>query len=777
MDSQEAGPDHEAVQHDFVWLLESIADFGSSSGGPDNGSDLPEASRSSAGVALLEPPALAKVLVAEAISFDSDGHTAAVFFTDRDGYLRGVRGAPHEEPRPLFEAVSGLARQRAAAASEMAAAEAAEVAASAQRVAAAFSASPRSSTVRGRSGTLLKPPAELEMLPRDSIPKTRRPHPLVTLHMPLTQEDPPAVPQGKVRQEVSIQSPRVPPEGAAVDGPWDRVSWAKHGEEWKQSVSQAEAYSILERTAAAEGRMQVTCGPGDMLYLAMPGVTEAADGRRKSTATPPPATVTLLSPQASCPTSPRTPAASTPGLSRLSMAYSQTPASPTAGKAHRRNRDLLGRSMAGDAAHVPQWRLTLRTGQRMVLTEQEVAKRFLYMERGQPPRWPTSSRLLQVNYQAELAAHLAGDGAGQLVCKVYHYDALKAEPDIDFHGIFVGDHDMNCRIRDNMLKRLADQNLMSSIPLYISKMLETKLGFEIHAGDFEFVKFRGQLWLTDVRNLLLRRSSKRGAKATTGSATTAGPGPAAALLRRYESEENLQKVEVPPDVGELCQRMLEKMALYHHNFKVPFGVDEFLRQTEDTSAPSVPILTGTNVDKVSRWFETAPVDGKGGVRPKTARSQSHRRDGDVELPPRPSSSLELGPGQTCWLRSVTPGARLRNCPPPSTALRKLTLEYGGDDQRRPSSSRSHTSSARLQKPAAVHLQSPRDVSGSAVRPEGKTLDMLGPPSCRVARRSAPSKARPPKLSARLVQVPPGFSVKKVIGKQQKLKDTGTLGQP
>jgi len=89
--------------YDLAWLLSRIADFGTEDAGvralPQWRSDPP-------------PPPL-QFLVPEMLTFDASGSAPrALYFTDRGGFLRGVRRALRQEPKKMYEALQELVRQR-----------------------------------------------------------------------------------------------------------------------------------------------------------------------------------------------------------------------------------------------------------------------------------------------------------------------------------------------------------------------------------------------------------------------------------------------------------------------------------------------------------------------------------------------------------------------------------------------------------------------------------------------------------------------------------------
>lgn len=247
-------------------------------------------------------------------------------------------------------------------------------------------------------------------------------------------------------------------------------------------------------------------------------------------------------------------------------------------------------------ANAGHWRLTFYNGATKRVSNDEVASHFGLTADGRASPWPTGAKLIQAHCWS---GHKRQGGEQSIF---YKYDALRAEASAEDKGI--SDNILNHFERHNFMTDVACHTMISAAPVQISQHLAYYCMLELVSGDFEFVKdMHGQLWLVDARNLYLIRAT-RSVEGTSSSAQASADGKSSVShkLPRYLSEEALHNVKLSELAGDKCQRMTELMLGHYKQVKDVCGMDDMLRKTDEVVEISIPMFAGTDTRAFSRTF-------------------------------------------------------------------------------------------------------------------------------------------------------------------------------
>jgi hypothetical protein len=220
----------------------------------------------------------------------------------------------------------------------------------------------------------------------------------------------------------------------------------------------------------------------------------------------------------------------------------------------------------------------------------------------------------------------SGVSAGGREGIVYKYNAVKKEYEgmtsLEGHcHVHLNDEGRNNYERELSFNRMADRNLVSAVPVLISRHMSYYHNLELLYGVFEFYRdIRGKLWLVDARGLHFIPSAVHG---SSGGGTEGGD-VGGDRLYRYMSEEALHNLEVHPNDGEKCARMQENMRQHYKSMKDDHGIDDLLQKRDEAVPIRIPVFIGTNRKAL---FETFGLpEGAHSLRAQSAGRKDHRTD-------------------------------------------------------------------------------------------------------------------------------------------------------
>lgn len=233
------------------------------------------------------------------------------------------------------------------------------------------------------------------------------------------------------------------------------------------------------------------------------------------------------------------------------------------------------------------WRLTLRRGEELTLSEHEVAACF-NVAPGQAGSWPSGAYCLHACFWIDGTAPERRRAATE-----YFYDAQNTVP-------AGAKHDSLGRIKQNHFERFGfldsvrDRNLISALPLLLAQHFAYYYSLELMSGHFCFLRDRAQqLWLVEAQELYL--VPKLSAMSVRN----------APKLFRYLSEEALQNLPLGLETGQRCQDMVTLMQEHYQHFKRMLGMDVMLRKENDVLESNIPVLEGTDLKAMASFWGIA----------------------------------------------------------------------------------------------------------------------------------------------------------------------------
>jgi len=312
-----------------------------------------------------------------------------------------------------------------------------------------------------------------------------------------------------------------------------------------------------------------------------------------------------------------------------------------------KHRTMTDTSLGSHTTTNGSWRVGMKDGRRLPFKHDEVVSKL--SRNSELSSWPIGARWLQ-------AAFWEGQ-KGIHPDLVYHYDALKTEPNSTHEG--VSRNIVNHFERYVFLDNVADRNLVSSAPVLLSQHLSYHCGLELLSGDFEFLRDSfGQLWLVDAKNLLFIASARKGKEGNTGGGGGGGEetgfdkDPRKQTLPRYLSEEALRNLVVPDDTGSKCQKMTSLMHQHYKTMKVVSGMEDMLRKTDEVVEISIPVFEGTDKKAFARTFGAS---GKAALAAASSKNTARDRGGNLtnvglawaakqqQLPKTPQHKAKVSP--------------------------------------------------------------------------------------------------------------------------------------
>lgn len=408
-----------------------------------------------------------------------------------------------------------------------------------------------------------------------------------------------------------------------------------------------------------------------------------------------------------------------------------TPSSPS--KAKRSSYSSCENFGFGGRTRRNDWRMVLLDGSTLPLSELEVANCF-----EAPHHWPMGSHFLQVGFWFGKPNEAGTDAELS-----YHYDALQSEAHGSKHDGLAAIH-TNHFERHCFLERVRDRNRMSALPLLLSQHTAYYCGLDLVSCTLHLAKDGfGQLWLADVSGLFFLPKQR-----------PSGGQEVPQKFFRYSSEEALLALPVSEQHGQKCQLMMGKMTEHYTAMKHELQISTLFHADQAETIISVPIFEGTDMKALASTFGLE----------NSAACRSGKDWRQRRFPNTPQKQ-----GIVCRGRLVTTeGAASIRTPRRSgasagkwMALRPLHLSppregQQAENQESASSSEQHCGSSRFQLVWTAEAAALMPGSGPGLRPEGLTLDMIGPKSAReVGNGLQQRKALPPPTIARVVVVPHG----------------------
>jgi hypothetical protein len=368
--------------------------------------------------------------------------------------------------------------------------------------------------------------------------------------------------------------------------------------------------------------------------------------------------------------------------------------------------------LARTAVTSPQpivWRLVLEGGVEQRLSKQEVANYFGAGEGKTTTVRPfAGARLLQICFWLDWQTY---DSAGGSQAIVYNYDALKTEAEMTLRRVHRSDDGRNDYERKVQFERMADRNLVSAVPIFISRHMAYHHSLELVYGIFEFATdSRGKLWLVDARGLhfipVAVHGNTLGGSAGLGGGRHAGEDGVKKMFR-YMSEEALNSIPVSPGTGEKCARMLDTMSKHYQTIKKEVGTDQLLQKRAEVLDICIPVFIGTNRKKLSETFGPSRGDKRGSGKHSTACSQP--------------KTARASPAGFSTVAGAGPARQMIAVPRPPSRNRQRT-QFGHSTHRqqrlrqmesvatRPKTPRRpHSPSAHVRSPSAESTHSGRDL--------------------------------------------------------------------